>query len=150
MRTRALTRGRVWGVQILHELRAHRLNEATGYMITDAIYVLAVPDLAISATFYRDVLGFEIRELGDPGWRMFVKDACRIMAGECRDAMPPRDLGDHSYFGYFIVDDVDEYYERVQAAGCEFVKTLRDESWGMREFGIRTIDGHRIMIGARL
>lgn len=119
-------------------------------MITSIIYVLAVPDLAISAAFYRDVLGFEIRELGDPGWRMFVKDACRIMAGECRDAMPPRDLGDHSYFGYFIVDDVDEYYERVQAAGCEFVKTLRDESWGMREFGIRTIDGHRIMIGARL
>jgi hypothetical protein len=26
---------------------------------------------------------------------------------------------------------------------------LRDEPWGMREFGIRTVDGHRIMCGAK-
>jgi uncharacterized glyoxalase superfamily protein PhnB len=69
------------------------------------------------------------------------------MAGECRDAIPPRDLGDHSYFGYLIVDDVDEYYRRVVAAGSEVGKTLRDEPWGMREFGVRTADGHRLMIG---
>ncbi len=52
-------------------------------MIIDTMYVLAVPDLARSADFYRDVLGFEVRDMGDPGWRMFVKDSCRIMAGEC-------------------------------------------------------------------
>jgi len=27
------------------------------------------------------------------------------------------------------------------------IKELRDEPWGMREFGIRTVDGHRIMFG---
>ncbi|MFT3764581.1 MAG: VOC family protein [Minicystis sp.] len=118
-------------------------------MITSTSYVLAVPDLARSAEFYRDVLGFEIREMGDPGWRMFVKDACRIMAGECPDAIPPADLGDHSYFGYFVVDDVDRYHDQVCAKGVEIVKPLRDEPWGMREFGLRTVDGHRIMIGSR-
>lgn len=116
--------------------------------IASHMYVLAVPDLARSGAFYRDVLGFEVREMGDPGWRMFVKDACRIMAGECPDAMPARDLGDHSYFGYLVVDDVDAYCTRVAAAGAEFVKPLRSEPWGMREFGIRTVDGHRIMIGS--
>lgn len=29
--------------------------------------VLAVSDLTRSAAFYRDVLGFEIKEMGDPG-----------------------------------------------------------------------------------
>jgi len=47
------------------------------------------------------------------------------MAGECPDAIPPRDLGDHSYFGYLAVDRVDEYYQRAIAASAEIVKVLR-------------------------
>ncbi len=116
-------------------------------MIKRHMYVLAVPDLTRSSVFYRDVLGFEVRELG-PGWLLYVKDGCQIMAGECRDATPLREPGDHSYFGYLVVDDVDECYRRVVAANAEIGKTLRDEPWGMREFGLRTADGHRIMIGS--
>lgn len=118
-------------------------------MITSTMYVLAVPSLARSAELYRDVLGFEVREMGDPGWRLFVKDACQIMAGECPDAIPPAELGDHSYFGYLVVDDVDDYYERARSHGAEVVKPLREEPWGMRELGLRTVDGHRIMIGSQ-
>ena len=110
-------------------------------------FVLAVPDLERSAAFYRDVLGFEIREMGDAGWRLYVRDACRIMAGECPDATPVSELGDHSYVAYLVVDDVDALYEDVAAAGADFVKALVTEAWGMREFGVRTIDGHRIMFG---
>ncbi|MGP1387761.1 MAG: VOC family protein [Thainema sp.] len=119
-------------------------------MIQRTLYVLAVPDLATSAKFYRDVLGFTVHEMGDPGWLMFVRDSCRIMAGHCPDAIPARDLGDHSYFAYFVVDDIDAYYQYVVANGAELIKSLRDEPWGMREFGLRTADGHRIMIGQDL
>lgn len=66
-------------------------------MITQTMFVLAVRSLEISSTYYRDVLGFEIREIGDPGWRMYVRDNCRIMSGECPDATNPVELGDHSY-----------------------------------------------------
>lgn len=118
--------------------------------IQRTIYVLAVLDLEKSAAFYRDVLGFAIHEIGDPGWRMFVKDTCRIMAGHCPDAVPPDELGDHSYFGYFVVDDVDDYYATIISKGVELIKPLRSEPWGMREFGVRTIDGHRIMVGQDL
>lgn len=114
------------------------------------MYVLAVPDLANSGAFYRDALGFTVHEIGDPGWRLFKRDECRIMAGECPDAMPAQELGDHSYFAYFVVADVDAEYERVTHYGAELIKPLRDEPWGMREFGLRTIDGHRIMIGQDL
>lgn len=111
-------------------------------------YVIAVPDLARSARFYGDVLGFEVREVGDPGWRFFVRDRCVIMAGECPDALPPADLGDHSYFAYLEVDGIDRWYDELVGKGVELIKPLRDEPWGMREFGIRTVDGHRIMFGA--
>jgi predicted enzyme related to lactoylglutathione lyase len=110
-------------------------------------FVLAVPDLERSAAFYRGVLGFEIREMGDPGWRMYVRDACRIMAGECPGAIPPAQLGDHSYLAYLVIDGIDVFHDQVVAAGAEIVKPLASEPWGMREFGLRTVDGHRIMFG---
>ena len=60
-------------------------------MIRKHRYVLAVPDLKRSASFYGDVLGFEIREIGHPGWRFFERRL--LMAGECPDALPPSELG---------------------------------------------------------
>ena len=118
-------------------------------MITETLFVIAVPDLERSAAFYRDVLGFTVTKLGDYGWRMFARDNCKIMAGECPDAIPAGQLGDHSYFAYLVVDDVDSYHRHAQASATEVVKPLRDEPWGMREFGLRTVDGHRIMLGSR-
>jgi predicted enzyme related to lactoylglutathione lyase len=119
-------------------------------VITESYHVIAVRDLARSSAYYRDVLGFEIREIGDDGWRIYKLGACTIMAGQCPDAIPPQDLGDHSYYAYFVVEGIDAYYEQVRAAQADLIKPLRDEPWGMREFGLRTIDGHRIMVGARL
>ena len=116
-------------------------------VISQSTHVLAVPDLKRSAEFYSRALGFEVREMGDPGWRLFVNGPCRIMAGECPDALPAEQLGDHSYFAYLTVDDARAYQQRASEYGATFVKPLRDEPWGMREFGLRTVDGHRIMVG---
>ena len=116
-------------------------------MIRNHLYVLAVPDLERSAAFYRDVLGFAVHAMGDPGWRMFERDGCRIMAGACPDALPPAQLGDHAWFAYLEVDDADAWHARVVAGGAEITKPIADQPWGMREFGLRTPDGHRIMIG---
>jgi catechol 2,3-dioxygenase-like lactoylglutathione lyase family enzyme len=117
-------------------------------MLTNPRYVIAVRDLARSAAFYRDRLGFEVSEIGDPGWRWFQRDACAILAGECTDATPAGELGDHSYFAYVQCDDIDALYAEYRDRGVESIKPLRDEAWGMREFGIRTIDGHRMMFGS--
>lgn len=116
-------------------------------MLAHPRYVIAVRDLPRSAAYYKDVLGFSVREIGDPGWRWFERDACVILAGWCADATPAAELGDHSYFAYIQVDGVDALYEELNGRGVEFVKRVRSEPWGMREFGIRTIDGHRIMFG---
>ncbi len=116
--------------------------------ISKTRYVIAVPDLAASAKFYQEALGYEIHEISDAGWRFFLKDHCCIMAGECPDAIPPGQLGDHAYFAYMVIDGIDSYHKKVVAAGAEIVKPLRDEPWEMREFGVRTQDGHRIMFGS--
>jgi predicted enzyme related to lactoylglutathione lyase len=116
-------------------------------MILRTMHVIAVPDLAASGAFYRDVLGFTVEDAGDPGWRFFVKDACRIMAGECRDAMPARDLGDHSYFAYLVVDDVDACHARAVASRAEILKPPRDEPWRMRELGLRIMIGQSLDSG---
>ena len=115
--------------------------------ITKHSFVIAVPNLEKSAAFYRDVLGFTIHSISDSGWLFYRCGDCTIMAGECPDAIPPSQLGDHSYFAYLQVGDIDSLHESVRKAGVEIRKTLRDEPWGMREFGLVTADGHRIMSG---
>lgn len=119
-------------------------------MIEQTQFVLAVPDFELSIPFYRDALGFEIHEIDDPGWRLYTRDCCRIMVGECPDAIPPAELGDHSYFAYLVVSDIESEYARVREYGAKIRKTIRDEPWGMREFGIQTVDGHRMMMGQSL
>ncbi len=113
--------------------------------ISKTRFVIAVPDLKTSSAFYRDVLGFTIRTIPDPGFLFYTCGECTIFAGECREAMPPSQLGDHSYFAYMEIDDVDSFYESVRSKGVVISKALRDEPWGMREFGLVTADGHRIM-----
>lgn len=117
-------------------------------MITRTSFVIAVPDLKRSAAFYRDVLGFTIESIPDPGWLFYTCGSCTIMAGECPNAIPAGEIGDHSYFAYLEVENVDALHETVRSKGGEICKSLRDEPWGMREFGLRTPDGHRIMFAA--
>jgi uncharacterized glyoxalase superfamily protein PhnB len=54
---------------------------------------------------------------------------------------------DGGYFACLEVDDIDPLHEAVMEKGAMMIKELRNEPWGMREFGIRTVGGHRIMFG---
>jgi len=118
--------------------------------ISKTRFVIAVPNLKTSAAFYRDVLGFTIETIPDPGFLFYHCGNCVIMAGQCPDAMNPAELGDHSYYAYLEIDDIDRFYDSVQAAGARICKTIRNESWRMREFGLVTADGHRIMYASPL
>ncbi len=116
--------------------------------ISKTRFVIAVPDLKVSSAFYRDCLGFTVHTVPDPGWLIYSSGDCTIMAGQCPDAIPPSKLGDHSYFAYLEIADVDAYYQFILAAGTNICKTIRSEPWGMTEFGVVTADGHRTMFAA--
>jgi predicted enzyme related to lactoylglutathione lyase len=116
--------------------------------ISKTRFVIAVPDLKSSSSFYRDVLGFTIHSISDPGWLFYMSGECTNMAGECPSAIPPQKLGDHSYFAYLQIDEIDAFYASVLSSGAKICKAIQDEPWGMREFGLVTVDGHRIMFAA--
>ncbi len=112
-------------------------------------YVLAVHDVRRSADWYVSMLGFRIVAEPD-GWIFVAKDDCMVMLGECPDDMHPSELGCHSYFAYLRVADADSYYDNLKAKGADLLSDIEDKPWKMREFGLRTADGHRIMIGHSL
>ncbi len=41
-------------------------------------------------------------------------------------------------------------HEQLQRAGVQLLDNVADQPWGMREFGLKTPDGHRIRIGQTL
>ena len=112
-------------------------------------YVLAVHDVKASAKFYVDALGFTVTA-EPPGWIFVARDNVMIMLGECPDDVHPSKLGCHNYFAYLRVDDADAFYNDLKAKGQDLISEIADKPWGMREFALRTLDGHRITIGQYL
>ncbi|WP_426701372.1 VOC family protein [Rhodanobacter sp. Col0626] len=117
--------------------------------ITKVRFVLAVLDLKRSTHYYTSALGF-VMDFEAPGWSFLSRGNFHVMLGECTGAIPPIDLGDHSYYGYITVNDIDALHGEYEKSGVEFTQHLDNKPWGMREFGIRTIDGHRLMFGQEL
>ena len=116
---------------------------------TKVRYTLAVRDLAKSTEYFTTVLGLSI-DFTAPGWTFLSRGSFRVMLGECTDAVSPAELGDHSWFGYVTVSDANALFVEYQASGAHFTQSLADKPWVMREFGVRTVDGHRIMFGQEL
>lgn len=109
-------------------------------------HVLAVHDARATARYFVDALGFGIVH-EDPGWVFVQRDHCMIMLGECRGDVSPSELGSHSYFGYLLVDDVDAYHAELEGRGVRPLDGVRDKPWGLREFALRTPEGHRLTVG---
>jgi uncharacterized glyoxalase superfamily protein PhnB len=63
--------------------------------------------------------------------------------------MRAEDTGDHSYSAYVTVEGIDDLYREVVAKNVPRVQELSDKPWGIREFGVKSPDGHRIMFGRK-
>ncbi len=109
-------------------------------------HVLAVKDLAVEATYYKDKLGFEF-DFTAPGWEFLSFGEFKVMLGECSDAMLAGDTGDHSVFAHVLVENVDEIYAEFLERGAKMLSAIADKPWGIREFSVVTPDGHRIVFG---
>jgi uncharacterized glyoxalase superfamily protein PhnB len=109
--------------------------------------VLAVRDLGVSTKYYVDVLGFQKDPIDAAGWSFLTRDRFHVMLGECRDAQPAGELGDHSYFVYWNVEGIDDLYRELVSRGALVTSAPTNTPWGLREFGLRTPDGHRIVCG---
>jgi len=109
--------------------------------------VLAVRNLKVSTRYYMDVLGLSRDPIDADGWSFLMRDNFRVMLGECPEEKPAGDLGNHSYFAYWNIEGIDQFYQEVAARGAMVTSRPADKPWGLREFGLSTPDGHRITCG---
>lgn len=91
-------------------------------------HVLAVPDAGATARWWVEVVGFAI-EAEPEGWVFVRSGKVTLMLGSCPDAIHPRDLGDHQYFAYLEVADVDEYHAQAAARGADILFAPADRPW---------------------
>lgn len=112
-------------------------------------HVLAVNDLAASAAYFIDKLGFE-RDFTAPGWEFLSFGMFKLMLGECTDEVPAEETHNHSYFAHVLVENVDEVFAEFLERGALLNSHPDDKPWGLREFGVRTPEGHRITFGQLL
>lgn len=97
-----------------------------------------VPNIELSnpeeaGAFYREVLGLE--PVMDLGWVMtFASDIPTTpQISVAREGGAGTQVPDIS----IEVDDVDAVYQRAQAFGCQIIRELRSEDWGVRRFYVR-------------
>ncbi|MBK1888384.1 VOC family protein [Marinobacter sp. DY40_1A1] len=112
-------------------------------------HVLAVRDLETTESYFLDKLGFSVRFRVD-GWSFLSLGSFHIMLGHCPDELLARDTHDHSYFAYVNCVGIDDLYHDYQQRGAEIFQAISDKAWGLREFGVATPEGHRIMFGEDL
>jgi predicted enzyme related to lactoylglutathione lyase len=101
--------------------------------------VLHVPDVAGTAAYYRDVLGFTW-DFGDDRYAVVWRDNSAVHFVK-DDAKP---AGIHLFQW---VKDVDAYYREIVARGAKVGREPTDQPYGIREFGLSDINGMGIVFG---
>ena len=104
-------------------------------------------DLDATIAFYSDILGFICVEKNDDwGWASLNLNDVWIMLARPNEHTPYDKIGFTGSF-YFTTDDVEAMWQKLKdkARVCYDIETF---PWGMREFAIRTPDGHRMTFGS--
>jgi uncharacterized glyoxalase superfamily protein PhnB len=107
--------------------------------------VLAVHDLAGTTAYFVETLGFSKDWNDGDNWQAVMRGDVRLMLGRCPDALPPANLGDHSYFGFFVTNSVDQLHAEFASRGALISAAPADKPWGWREMAVATPEGHRMM-----
>lgn len=130
-------------------------------MISLAYCAITVNDVDESIAFYRDALGFEVRNDVSSGEFRWVTlgagtDAAAAElvlsaphAGRSQaDGDAVQELLVKGVLGFFVfqTDDVDAAFERARAAGAEVLQEPIDQPWGPRDCAFRDPSGNTIRI----
>ena len=119
---------------------------------------LFVEDMPKMIKFYRDVLGFEIKESENAGNVYLIKDGTLFMLYERKnfEKMTNRKYeyikGDNGHFEIALYvdtfEEVDQKYNEVIAKGAKSILEPVTEPWGQRTCYIADPEGNLIEIGS--
>ncbi|WP_319025114.1 VOC family protein [Nisaea nitritireducens] len=103
---------------------------------------LAVPDVAATTKFYRDLFDLELEM--DLGWiaTLGSEEHMRVQFSLMREGGSGAPVPDISV----EVDDLDGMLEKVKAAGYEIEYGPADEPWGVRRFYLRDPEGRLVNV----
>jgi uncharacterized glyoxalase superfamily protein PhnB len=131
---------------------------------TDVTPNLIVADIERSLAFYRDVLGFSVvATVPDAAPFVFVmlqRDTVQVFlntSGSVKDSLPQlaaRPIGGTNTMFIDVqaastAEGIDALFDSVQAQ-ARVVMPLKDQFYGMREFGIEDPDGYVIFVAQRI
>ena len=111
-------------------------------------FIFRAKDYEASVTFYRD--GLELPIVGSwdrgPAQRGTLFQAAsgiiEVLALAPGQEYTPLQGGELAY----EVDDVDEWYRRVQEKGLPIRRELADKPWGHRAFSVTDPDGIKVIV----
>jgi catechol 2,3-dioxygenase-like lactoylglutathione lyase family enzyme len=111
--------------------------------------MLPVRDVVETAAFYRDKLGFEVKVLwGEPPFYAIVNRGnifINFIQSQSISGKPGEIGG-----VYIHVEDVDVIYAEFAATDVEIWGEPEDREYGMRDFIILDLNGHRLCVGATI
>lgn len=119
---------------------------------------LMVKNMAVMIQFYRDVLGFEIKESEDTRNVYLIKDGTLFMMYE-RDNFEKMTHRNYEYLrginGHFEIalyvdtfEEVDEKYREIISKGATPILDPVTEPWGQRTCYIADPEGNLVEIGS--
>lgn len=114
--------------------------------ITSSAVSLNVADVEGSARFARDHLGFAT-EMEADGFVSLAKEDAGFNLVFLRTGLEtfrPREVAGSAGTGLlvvFVVEDIDEQYERLRSAGVAVVTPIETEPWGERYFQVKDPNG---------
>jgi catechol 2,3-dioxygenase-like lactoylglutathione lyase family enzyme len=99
---------------------------------------LSVADLPRSLAFYRAV-GFEV-ERATPSFAVIAWEGRRLFLAQHADV----EVGRHPPNLRIMVEDVDAWLTKAQAAGWDVVWPLANRGYGLRDFTVLDPDGYEV------
>ena len=116
-------------------------------LLSHASPIFPVDNPLETATYYRDVLGFDINfQWEDPPTYVVINrdDAVGIHLVKREDNYQPS----QQHVSLFIfTHDVDALYEEYQKSGANITNPLDDRDYGMRDFDVKDPNGFILTFG---
>ena len=122
-------------------------------MLRSAAPSFTVNDVEKSLAWYRDVLGFVVKDRWEhegklAGVEMAAGGVIFMLGQDDWKKGRDRAKGEGVRIYCSTVQDVDELARRIKARGGNLTQEPRDEPWGRRDFALVDPDGYKITIGA--
>ena len=113
--------------------------------------LIVVDEMARSRQFYEQLLeqkvkfdfGVDVAFEGD--FTIHLKSHFQSLLGDATKY--PITSKAHNGELYFDSDDIESIYQRLQAAGVEFIEAIQEQPWGQRAMRLYDPDGHILEIG---